>query len=133
MRLLYLLLPLALLACEQPCALVCENDTECLQQGALPGYYCLNLTVWLQDCYRCAGGSCVDTFHNCGACDHVCAAGQFCSGGVCAGACAAGETKCGEGSCYDLASDRNHCGDCNHACARDENCVNNSCTQTICG
>jgi len=129
-----LLLAFALLGlgCETPCALVCANDTECVQQGVLPGFYCLNNTVCLQDCFRC-GGQCVDTFSNCGACGHACAAGQRCSQGACtSGACPAGFNDC-SGSCYDLSNDRVHCGACGNACARDQICVSNACTNSICG
>jgi len=125
-----LLLFLFLAGCEQPCALMCDDDTQCVQQGAVPGSYCVN-HVCLQDCYRCAGGNCVDSFHNCGACGVACAAGQVCSRAQCLGACGAGESNC-NGSCYDLANDRNHCGDCNTVCPRDQVCVNNACTSSIC-
>jgi hypothetical protein len=125
-----LFLGLLLLGCETPCALVCDNDTQCVQQGALPGYYCLNNAVCLPDCYKC-GGSCVDTFSNCGACGHSCATGEKCSQGQCLANCTAGFSDC-SGSCYDLANDRVHCGACAHTCPRDEICVANSCTKSIC-
>ena len=131
MRALFLSLFL-LLGCETPCALVCASDNECVQQGALPGYYCLNNTVCMQDCYRCNGGNCVDTFSNCGACGKSCAAGEKCSQGQCVASCPSGFSDC-SGSCYDLANDRVHCGACDRACPRDQTCVNNSCTATICG
>jgi hypothetical protein len=123
---------LLLLGCETPCALVCASDSECVQQGALPGYYCLNNTVCLPDCYRCSGGNCVDTFANCGACGKACAAGQKCFQGSCVASCGLGFNDCA-GSCYDLANDRVNCGACGHACARDQTCANNSCSTTICG
>jgi hypothetical protein len=129
---LLLLVFFVLVGCEQPCALVCQDDSQCVGQGAVPGFYCLNNSVCLQDCYRCNGGNCVDTFHHCGACGVACAPGKFCSRGSCTTACAFGESPC-DGSCYDLANDRTHCGDCNHACARDQICVNNACSDTICG
>jgi hypothetical protein len=124
---------LLLLGCETPCALVCASDSECVRQGALPGYYCLNNTVCMQDCYKC-GGSCVDTFANCGECGKSCATGEVCSQGSCVATpgCAPGFSDC-NGSCYDLAKDRVHCGACDHTCPRDQACVNNSCSTTICG
>jgi hypothetical protein len=122
---------LFLLGCETPCALVCATDNQCVQQGLLPGYYCLNNAVCLQDCYRC-GGACVDTFSHCGACERACAAGEKCYQGNCVASCGLGFSDC-NGSCYDLVNDRVHCGACDHACSRDEACVNNSCTTTICG
>jgi hypothetical protein len=130
-RSLVLGLALFISACEAPCALVCASDAECLQQGTLPGYYCLNNSVCLPDCYRC-GGSCVDTFFNCGACGRACAAGQKCFQGECVAGCGPGYSDC-NGSCYDLAGDRAHCGGCDRACARDQTCVNNVCTTSICG
>ncbi len=129
MRLLFF--SLLLLGCETPCALVCDNDSQCVQQGALPGYYCLNNSVCLPDCYKC-GGNCVETFANCGACGVACAPGQVCSRGACAAACEAGFSNCA-GSCYDLAKDRVHCGDCGRTCGRDQICLDNSCTNSICG
>ena len=118
-------------ACEQPCALFCDVDTDCVQQGVLPGNYCQNHTC-LPDCYRCAGGNCVDSFHNCGACGHACASGEKCTQGQCLPACRAGESDC-NGSCYDLSSDRTNCGGCGVTCARNQICVNNACSNTICG
>ena len=116
--------------CSQPCALFCDVDSDCVQQGVLPGFYCQNHTC-LPDCYRC-NAQCVATFDNCGACGHACAATEHCSQGQCKPACAAGEYDC-SGSCYDLSSDRAHCGDCNTSCGRDQVCVNNACTNAICG
>jgi hypothetical protein len=126
-----LAIALLLLGCEQPCALVCNSDADCVQQGALPGYYCVNSSVCLPDCYKCNGG-CVETVSNCGACGHACAAGQVCFQGACAPDCGAGFSNCA-GSCYDLANDRVHCGACDHGCGRNETCVGNACTQSICG
>jgi hypothetical protein len=120
-----------LLGCEKPCPLVCQNDQDCVQQSVLPGSYCLNNTACLQDCYRCNGGNCVDTFHNCGSCGHACDAG-VCSLGTCTTACASNETNCG-GSCYDVAKDRTNCGTCGHTCARNQTCVDGGCTDAICG
>ncbi len=131
MRLL-LLLPLLLFGCSQPCAFVCQDNSQCPPQDTLPGYYCQNNAVCLQDCYRCNGGVCVDTFHNCGVCGNACAAGQFCSRGQCVSSCAVGESNC-SGSCYDLSSDRTNCGACGHGCAQNQTCANNVCTDTVCG
>ena len=131
MRTLLLVLALAVSACDAPCALVCSSDTECIQQGTVPGYYCVNNSVCLPDCYRC-GGNCVDTFFNCGACGKACAQGEKCVAGGCVAGCPSGYSDC-NGSCYDLANDRVNCGACGRGCARDQICVDNVCTTSICG
>ncbi len=98
----------------------------------------------------CCGASCVDLSgldpSNCGACGHVCPAGDFCDFGLCwskptCGAATQGYdcplttggigTCCGAG-CVDVYSDRQNCGTCGHACAAGEICVTGSCLPTTC-
>jgi hypothetical protein len=126
-----LLLFLLLGGCEKPCALVCGSDADCVQQSLLPGYYCVNETACLQDCYRC-NGSCVPIHDNCGQCFNACAAVAKCYQGNCITACPSNTTDC-SGSCYDTLNDRTNCGHCGTACLHDQTCVNGQCSASVCG
>ena len=67
---------------------------------------------------------------NCGACGHVCAIGEVCSGGTCTTPtlpCAGALQACG-GVCTDVSSSRADCGACGHVCALHEDCVSGLCT-----
>jgi hypothetical protein len=92
----------------------------------------------LTDC----GGFCVDVladFANCGACGHVCSAGDACSGGACvAGAVEASELDivtvctaqgleaCGD-FCTSTLSDSNNCGACGNSCPLGSYCAGGAC------
>lgn len=120
MRVLLLLL-LAAISCQKPCALVCSNDADCPA-----GAQCYQHVACLETCISCSG-ICVDTFHNCGSCNAPCASGQVCSRGACGSACGAGLSNC-NGSCYDLQRDRFSCGACNRVCKANEDCIGGACT-----
>jgi hypothetical protein len=62
---------------------------------------------------------------NCGACGHVCGAGQTCSGGVCA--CPGGMAACG-GACVDTQTSVGNCGACGKVCTAGEICAAGLCT-----
>ena len=127
MRLLILFTLLAA-ACSKPCALVCQDNSDCPSNSN-----CFEHVACLSQCSNlvCAG-NCVDSFHNCGACGTACAQGQVCNvspSGVaaCAAACDSGLTSC-SGSCYSLQNDRLNCGGCGHRCANNEYCSSGKCT-----
>ncbi len=74
------------------------------------------------------GGVCKDTGSdpgNCGACGHVCAAGQLCDAGVCTTPC--NGTVC-SGVCTNLETDGQNCGACGDACAAGQLCESGVCT-----
>jgi hypothetical protein len=63
---------------------------------------------------------------NCGACGHLCVAGEVCNESACASTCTAGLVNC-SGACVDVDTDEAHCGSCSRACAADETCTSGSC------
>ena len=76
------------------------------------------------------GGMCIPTSGdrmNCGACGHVCAAGEVCSEGACGTTCTGtASTRCGD-ECVDTMIDPAHCGTCDTACDTGLFCTGGHC------
>ncbi len=80
---------------------------------------------------------------NCGACGHLCGAGEVCNERVCASTCTAGLRNC-SGVCVDSQTDEANCGSCGNACPAthecraggcvcDPQCAGRSCGPDSCG
>ena len=70
---------------------------------------------------------------NCGACEHVCAAGEICSVGTCHVGCAGGGWKICGGACVDTSHEQNHCGACEVVCLADQTCTEGACIPAALG
>ncbi len=84
------------------------------------------------------GNTCINigsNSNNCGACSHVCPAGQMCVSGHCQQQCPSGQVAC-NGTCINTHTDSNNCGSCGTACRPDQICANGKCQcpsgQTAC-
>jgi hypothetical protein len=105
-----------------PCGLQCSGDQHCLE-GSCTG--CSPPTVY---CGPDSGLGCIDVSKdpdNCGGCGVVCGPDAYCAariddgdGGICVcldGGPGTDMQRC-EGSCVDLAHDRQDCGTCDNIC-----------------